>query len=534
MPVGALATAPEVAQQLRNLAGRPGLGSRRDELTSLADALQGLGGGDIDPWTDLDLLQAYARPESLSALDAAPPEAAWWSRLETFIGALVFVPLLVTWLGLTRATSAYEALVGADPKAAARPFLQLWQSGFEGRLTGAFTFGHVALFASLTILLLLVLVTVHGVRRAKNERRADEVQRIADGLLAELVPVLTRAQLLLNERRLSSPQRFAAELAGAAVTLGKLGDKALKVHTRLDAAASAVETAVQSAEERIKHVESAVRPLELAVGRVEAAVVGNASDIEQAVASLAGPLEKNGERLESAVSDSGVMVRQALEDVRAVNGEVRDAVSSAGDRVEDSVSVLAAAQRSFTTSTELATDISVQVLSRLGEVTDRTAEAVTTSQQAVLRLDEQTGALREAAERFAALADALAGALAAVPVPRAGGGPESGPYAGGSGPYPGGTGSHDDRTVRYDRLPDPYDPYDDQPGRHGRESGPEDRHPEPQDRPPVPEQAPAARNAPVALDKAAPRDAVPPRGPSRADPRNGRPGRGPQPPSDAR
>lgn len=205
MPVGALATASVVATQLNELADKPGLGSRRDELKSLADALQGLGDGDIEPWTELDLLQAYARPESVSAALADAPEHRAWALLEVAIGTLVFLPLLLTWFGLSRAADAYRTLIGEDPKSAARPFLQLWQSGFEGRLADWSTFGHVAGSATAVILLLFLRAAVHGVRRTRTEHRADQARRTADELLALLVPLLTRAQLLLNEQRLSSP-----------------------------------------------------------------------------------------------------------------------------------------------------------------------------------------------------------------------------------------------------------------------------------------------------------------------------------------
>ncbi|MET9609102.1 methyl-accepting chemotaxis protein [Streptomyces sp. NPDC006512] len=383
MPVGALATASTVAAQLDDLAAHPGLGSRRDELTALSDALRGLGDGDLEPWTELDLLQAFAREESVRAVFDEQPEHRAWAWLEVGIGSLVFLPLLLTWLGLSRATSAYEALIGEDPAAAGRPFLQLWQSGFEGRLAAWSTFGHVAGSATAVIFLLVLLAAVHGVRRTRTERRSDDARRTADDLLARLVPVLTRAQLLLNEQRLSSPQRFAAELTAAAATLGKLGDKAVRAHRQLNTAVTAVSEAVENAGSRLASVDAAVLPLERAVTRVE-----------------------------TAVAASGAEVSKAVEDVRAVNGEVRDALGAAGERVEDSVTVLAAAQRSFTTGTEVAADVSARVLDRLGEVTESTAEAVALSQRAVLGLDGQTEALRLAAERFAELAEAVSRAAA--------------------------------------------------------------------------------------------------------------------------
>jgi hypothetical protein len=290
------------------------------------------------------------------------------------LGALVFVPLMLTWYGLTRASSAYGALTGADPRAASRPFLQLWQSGFEGHLTGAFTFGHVAMSATVAIALLFALVLVHGLRRSAVARREEDADRGREELMAALVPALTRAQLVLNRQRSSSPQRFAAELTEAAATLKRLGDKAVRVQKDLTSAASAVGDAVQGAERRLAGVDTSVKPLEIAVGRVEA-----------------------------AVSDGGAQVRKALDGVRDASGEVRLAVQGAGDRVEDSVTVLAASQRAYTTGIEVTSDISAQLLGRFDEVAEGTALAVEESQHAVRELNAQSGALREVADEFARL-----------------------------------------------------------------------------------------------------------------------------------
>ena len=378
MPSGALMDRHVIAQSIEDLAERPALGTRKEELAALAAALRDQDVTALDPWSELDLLAAYARPESLGATGDRDGEHQVWSYAEAVLGALVFVPLMLTWYGLTRASSAYGALTGADPKAASRPFLQLWQSGFEGHLTGAFTFGHVAMSATVAIVVLFTLVLVHGVRRSAVARREEDAERGSGELMAALVPVLTRAQLVLNQQRSGSPQRFAAELTGAAATLKGLGDKAVRVHEDLAAAASAVGEAVESAERRLAGVDTSVKPLEAAVGRVEA-----------------------------AVSDGGARVRKALEDVRDASGEVRLAVAGAGDRVEDSVTVLAASQRAYATGIEVASDISAQLLGRYGEVAEGTARAVEESQHAVRELSAQSGALRATADEFARLVDEL-------------------------------------------------------------------------------------------------------------------------------
>lgn len=388
MSVSALMDRQDIARKIRELVSEPGLAPRKSELSALADAFTGTT-QDLDPWADLDLLHAYARPESVDPVGAGGEEHRAWSWLEALLGALVFVPLMMTWYGLTQASSAYQALTGADPKAASRPFLQLWQSGFEGHLTGAFTFGHVAMGATSAIALLFALVLVHGLRKSSVTRREESAQRDAEQLRRRLVPVLTRAQLVLNTHRLSSPVRFAAELTEAAATLTRLGNRAAKAQKDLSAAAVVVGGAVEKAEGRLAGIDSSVRPLEDAADRIAEAV------------------RDGGKQVESAVSGSGLMVRKALEDVRDAGGAVRDVLDSAGDRVEDSVNTLAASQRSFTTGIEVASDVSAQVLTRLGEVAEESARGVAASQDVVRRLADQAGALHDVAERFGGLVDAL-------------------------------------------------------------------------------------------------------------------------------
>ncbi|MFI8966183.1 methyl-accepting chemotaxis protein [Streptomyces sp. NPDC053493] len=382
MPVSSPADRHTVARDIENLAGEAELAARADELRELSRALRAADADSrpLDPWTDLDLLGAYARPESITVPQTR--EHAAWSWLETLLGGLVFVPLALTWLGLTRASSAYEALTGTDPKAATRPFLQLWQSGFEGRLTGFFTFGHVAGFATGAILLLLVLAVLHGWRRAETARRDKAAEQRADDLLRRLVPVLTRAQLHLHAHRLSSPVRFAEELTKSARTLDRLGTRAAKTQQVLTQAATLVGESLDKAQERLAGVDGAVRPLESAASRIEA-----------------------------AVSDGGVMVRKALEDVRGTNGEVREVLEKAGGRVEDSVLTLAAAQRSFTTGLEVSGDLSGQVLGRLTKLVEASARDGEDARALLGRFADQADALAVVAERLGRAAETLEAAL---------------------------------------------------------------------------------------------------------------------------
>lgn len=46
---------------------------------------------------------------------------------------LILLPLLITWIGVAFAMHTYGKLLAADPTQAAKPFVQLWQEGFDGR-----------------------------------------------------------------------------------------------------------------------------------------------------------------------------------------------------------------------------------------------------------------------------------------------------------------------------------------------------------------------------------------------------------------
>ncbi|MCU7824259.1 hypothetical protein [Kitasatospora sp. DSM 101779] len=381
-------------------------------MGELAEALDGR--GDPAPWAELDLLHSFVRPESI--LPDGRREARFWSLVEVGIGALVFVPLLVTWFGLMRATSAYQALIGSDPRQAGRPFLQLWQTGFDGRLGSWATFGHVAGGASAVIGLLLVLSVVHGLKRSGAERREAESARAADALLGDLTPLLTRAQVALYEYRRASPQRFAAELTGAAQTLERLGEQAVRAQQELGSATDAVRDAVAAARDQLADVGASVSPLRAAVGGVERA----AGRVEQAVAAgaekLAETVRDGAAATDALVDRGGRRMAEAADAVRDSTDAVGAELAGAGARVEEAVRDLAAAQRGFATGAEIAADVSGRVLERLDGLARRVADlqeqVVHASTAALAAARHADDTARRAAER---LREQPAGPSAAPP-----------------------------------------------------------------------------------------------------------------------
>ncbi|MFE9097227.1 hypothetical protein [Streptomyces sp. NPDC007264] len=430
------------ARHLEDLAQDPALAPRAEELRALAQALDSTDTQALDAWADLDLMGHFARPESVARPVAEGRGARFDSVLDWVLGALVFLPLLFTWFGLWQASSAYGALTGDDPKAAGRPFLQLWQSGFDGHLGEVFRFGHVAVGGCLTLAMLFVLTAVHGYRRTAAERSAEEARGRTRAALARLVPVLTRAQLSLNEHRFASPQRFAAELNSAAGRLQRMQTKAIATQEKLTQAAQVVGEAMDKAEQRLAQAEAYVRPIEQVVLRIEETVRDSGTAIRTAVQGLDDPVTQAGRRLADAVNGQTGVLDKAAGELRGAGDAMRDLLARTADRleaavgangtsvhkaltdaaqqVEDSLTVLAASQRGFTTGIEVVADVNGRLLNDLGAVAERTGEAAEASREALLGIETRSLALHEAAGRFTDVTDALVRALRETEAARVG------------------------------------------------------------------------------------------------------------------
>jgi hypothetical protein len=98
-------------------------------------------------------------PRGLAEL-LASKHSRLWAILEVIRNVLVFAPIAVTWFGLSIAATAYAELLTARPDLVSRPFLLLWQEGFDGRL--ALNFSTLAITdASLIGVLIVLSLSLH-------------------------------------------------------------------------------------------------------------------------------------------------------------------------------------------------------------------------------------------------------------------------------------------------------------------------------------------------------------------------------------
>ena len=174
-----------------------------------------------------------------------------WGFIEVARNVLVFAPIAVTWFGLSTATDAYAKLLADKPDLVTRPFLLLWQEGFEG-LIGFLRFSTLALIdASLIGLLIVLSLLMHyrsDVRDVALRTRVLLKESEIRGLLAHtlslssadadlpdaaLVDQMVAEERRIYERAMEREQRLfdmegaiqdlrraAAELTRAAESLG--------------------------------------------------------------------------------------------------------------------------------------------------------------------------------------------------------------------------------------------------------------------------------------------------------------------------
>ncbi|QCX79765.1 hypothetical protein C9F11_30870 [Streptomyces sp. YIM 121038] len=397
----------ELIKQLQDLAGHPALGPRAAELDVLAHDVTN--DKRLDRWSELDLVHVYVRPESVTARGRRP-SARRDGLLEAALGALVFVPLLVTWFGLREAVHAYGELSKVDREEATRPFLQLWQSGFGGHLSPLGRFENVALMAVVLIALLVLLSVVHARVRTRAEREEDAQEAERERLLADLASVLTRLQMLLAPHRSASPKQFTSELTKAAQEMRSLAAEAEKNHKALLGATGSVTGATTALQEAAGKLTAEVPKLGAAADRIETAV-------------------REGQHTAAQAGNVGI----------AATRQLSDQVKTVGATVESSLRSLVTTQKDLVAKTDAVAQATEQACAALVTSTGRTNDAVDGMREATERWDAAAAHWQDAAARLETGVRTLATASSRNGSEGHRAGPD--PYGAASGPYGAGTGA---------------------------------------------------------------------------------------------
>jgi chromosome segregation ATPase len=207
-------TDPQAAQRFRDLAG----GLRT-------------GGNATAVWA-FSPLDSLFDAEKLVARRGGPIDRDGISRSEKWRNVLVLVPLVVTWIGIAWAASAYSSLLARDPAQAAQSFIYLWQDGFEQ--TMPLTLGRVAIIDGL-ILTAVILLTAIVYFRGSRHSRAQEDD--ASGLRAEIESTMYDVDRALASYRAPEAAQVALQVNEVAKTnldlMGKISESNLAQMTKV-------------------------------------------------------------------------------------------------------------------------------------------------------------------------------------------------------------------------------------------------------------------------------------------------------------
>ncbi len=207
-----MSTSSSVVDLLERLAQRvrqsdPG-GSER--LLQLSGAVKNNTNANVWNYTDV---HAMIAPDSIvesyrNDLHTTQPDRMV-AILEGVRNTFIFAPIIVTWLGISQATNAYnsyihDALLKRDSATYSLPFLYLWQQQFGNRLPSYWTLSSIALADVFLLSLILGLTLIAFILSNRNSTRMD---REARELRADLNQAIAGAILSLHSR----PQLTASD-----------------------------------------------------------------------------------------------------------------------------------------------------------------------------------------------------------------------------------------------------------------------------------------------------------------------------------
>jgi hypothetical protein len=139
----------------------------------------------------------------------------WINWVEWLRNVLVLFPIAFTWIGLSQASVNYSRLVDLKPELIYKPFLLLWENGFQelGSRHGP-TFSELALIDFLVLFVVIGLtVVVHRWRDVQENR----VERHAADLRGQAEQVMWQLDRHLAVERSNQDINQAAQRVGEAV-----------------------------------------------------------------------------------------------------------------------------------------------------------------------------------------------------------------------------------------------------------------------------------------------------------------------------
>jgi methyl-accepting chemotaxis protein len=331
-------------------------------------------------------------------------------RLTLFRNLLVFVPVALTWMAISKATNAFAEYSDTLGPGETSNFLHFWQAGgpLGAHLSGHWRIGFIAatdaviIAMIITATLIVSLLHTAGAKADKAERLEADTER--EQLAIELGIVLASKIWATPESVGEAVQRALTRLEDALHTVNDatgrldqtaktvleaaLGVSGLATHMdALSASSTQLGTGLDGVSERIAGgITRAVDDLGQAVSEFRSAATGDTARAVQAVADFRLQVTNDSTEALEAVANisrsvasetartletiTGFNDRVASEVLEMLNGVVAG-LENINDRLEDSSERLVASNRSVGHGTDRLRQDLDSISEALGRMTDR-------------------------------------------------------------------------------------------------------------------------------------------------------------------
>jgi hypothetical protein len=280
---------------------------------------------------------------SLNPLDVLPHPTvthdAWIRRAATIAislrNVLIFVPVLLTWLSIGLAVSAYRDYFDSGSSENNEVnFLQFWSDPEKGDLSSFWRIGDVSRHVAILISLIVILTLAHGLLSSRAQAIRNREAVILEKSRLQVALVLANA---LHGKRQANPESIGEALAEA---LNDLTQAARDVHeaaskleeTSLGVAAlnPHVETLNTNAQEFFdqtgKQMVTSIRELVNSVESLNSSVAGNVSTL---FSDAAIAIEEVSKQLAKTNASVEYGTKQLRDDLDAIHSQLLGVIKGA-------------------------------------------------------------------------------------------------------------------------------------------------------------------------------------------------------------
>ena len=160
----------------------------------------------LSTWSNLNPMEYLPNPE----ISEVRTSENLVSLLTVLRNVLVFLPVALTWIAVSKATTAFSVYTNKNSIAVVN-FLEFWQDGY-GVLAEEWTIGRIAFLDFLLILIVIILTLVSAILGRRNHQKRARLTLNAE---AERTSIALKLSAFLFKNQQISPITFDRNMATA-------------------------------------------------------------------------------------------------------------------------------------------------------------------------------------------------------------------------------------------------------------------------------------------------------------------------------